>query len=173
MTFTVLKSQVGEGFADSVNAYIKALMDHRLTKNQAAPTAPSFIENAIKRVQVKGKPDDFVADFKIIDDSPPPPTPEQKRADLKAKIAHEELSLVTQHTLTPGKWRLFNLQLNDIPSDLSKRTDQDEKLIMEHAGLIEKRKKIQYWAVNQEVALEDTADADLDKWVMTPFKPTW
>ncbi len=75
MTVKVLKSQIGNiAFADQVEQYRQAMLAHRFTVDVPAPAAPSLlVESCIRRVQYPisaEKPDDFVADYEIVDDLP-------------------------------------------------------------------------------------------------------
>lgn len=73
MTVQIPKSQVPDDFADRVEAFRQALLRHRTTRGVAVPTAHHLIEQCVRRVQypIKDKkPDDFVADFEIVDDTP-------------------------------------------------------------------------------------------------------
>lgn len=71
MTFTVSKSMIPENFPELVDAHIKALMDHRTKVNVPTPTAEPLVEMSVKRLKNGGKrPDDFIADYAILDDVP-------------------------------------------------------------------------------------------------------
>ncbi len=75
MTVKVLKSHIGSSpFAAEVEDYRQRLLAHRFTVDVPAPMAASaMVEECIKRVQYPiedQKPDDFVADYEIVDDLP-------------------------------------------------------------------------------------------------------
>jgi len=66
---------LGFDFAAAVVAYRLALLDHRDTEGVPAPVAPSpLVEAAVRRVPTAGAPDDFVADFALVDDPDAAPT---------------------------------------------------------------------------------------------------
>ena len=86
MTVEINLSDIGgqeELFAEAVEKHIAKLHAFNKTIGQPRPTASPLIETAVKRVQEKGKPDTYVADYKIITPPPPPPL---SLDDLKAQI---------------------------------------------------------------------------------------
>jgi len=72
MTFTVYLSQIKDEieFDLAVKKHIARLKAHNFQVNKPRPTADGMIEMCIKRVVAKGKPDDYIADYEIIDDTP-------------------------------------------------------------------------------------------------------
>jgi hypothetical protein len=75
MTAKFLKSDVDAlpfRFADAVSEYIEAMDAHKFTVGIAAPIHHRMVQAAVRRVQYEDqRPDDFVADYEIIDDTPP------------------------------------------------------------------------------------------------------
>ena len=99
-------------FEAAVASHIKAKMEHRFAAiGESAPAAPhAWVGHAVKRVIVgEDKPDDFVPDFEIIDDTPPPLTLDQKKQILshqvmtaRAEAAHKIVPLL--------KSRIWNIE---------------------------------------------------------------
>jgi hypothetical protein len=79
MTYKINQTEIdglGIDYPAEVEAFRQAKLAHRFTEGEAAPSAPAHIEQAIKRVQVDGKPDDFVSDYEVVDDRPKEPEAE-------------------------------------------------------------------------------------------------
>lgn len=92
MTMRIPLSQVraaGLDFAADVQAFVQAKLDHRFTVGEPAPVAHPLVEAVVHRVPATepGQPDDFVADYEIIDDTPPPPEAQQAIQVLRETIA--------------------------------------------------------------------------------------
>jgi len=79
-------------FEEELERHIKAMEGHRFAEvGIAAPFSHPMIHAAIRRVQYpvnENKPDDFVADYEIIDDAPP--LWERKKALVELVERHEE-----------------------------------------------------------------------------------
>lgn len=97
-------------FDAKVAEFIAAKKAHALTVGEAAPSAPHhWIEQAVRRVSVDGAADDFVADYELIDDTPPPPTLEQKKHQLVISVAQASAEAV--NALIPRlKGRLWSME---------------------------------------------------------------
>ncbi len=115
MTVTLTKSSLPPDFEERVEAFRKKLLQHRFTEREPAPVEIPLIESCIARVQypVKHlKPDDFIADYVIIDDTPPPPAPptlQERKDKLLHNLMMAEQGLVTQ-LLPAGKTRLYSIK---------------------------------------------------------------
>lgn len=93
MTFKILKSQAPSDLAEQVEGYISALNAHRRTVGVPAPSAPDVVAACVTRKQYPikvRKPDDFIADFEIVNDDPPPLTLEQKKQKLTEELMQVE-----------------------------------------------------------------------------------
>lgn len=155
----ILKSQIGDSdFAAAVEQYRQALLDHRFTEGQPAPTAHALVEACVNRVVVPGEADDFVADFEILDDTPPPPS-EPTAAELKAveimKSRQQEQADITAIML-PGKLRVFQMDVQTasmVPED--KRSPEQIELLERWAAYQDQVRQVQYEGAKREAALED------------------
>lgn len=77
------KATVGD-FDAAVSDYIKALEAHRHTEGEPAPAAAHpFVERAVSRVQKPGAADSFVANYRIIDDTP---SLDDRKIDLANRV---------------------------------------------------------------------------------------
>ena len=163
MTFEIPKSVIDSlpyDFAEAVEAHIKAKEEHRFTGN-AAPTAPELVESAIRRDQYavsEGKPDDFVADYVIVDDTPPPPPPptlEQRKAAAYAQSRAQEVSDI-EAIMPPGKVRLMNIDANDaFAVSEDKRTADHKKALQNLAEYNARVAEIQRAAAVREAEIDD------------------
>lgn len=76
MTVKVYKSLMPHDFAAQVADYIEALNAHRHTVGIPRPTAPSDLVHSVvmRRIHpiAAKKPDDYFADYEVIDDTPKP-----------------------------------------------------------------------------------------------------
>lgn len=169
MTHRVLKSQVPDDFADRVAAHAVAMRAHQMSAGDPAPAAPQDVEWAVRRVAVDGQPDDFVPDFEVIDDTPPPPTPAEIRHKLVADLRKAEQDAINA-IMTPGKLRLLSLEANKargIPDD--QRSPEQVAVISKHRAILDAIEAIGLNAATQEAELDDLPDADLASWQPKPF----
>jgi hypothetical protein len=140
MTFRILKSHVdalGYDFPAAVAAHIAALEAQRFN-GQTAPRHDANVEAAVKRVQYPieaKKPDDFVADFEIIDDTPPPPTLEDRKHAAISALRHEEQAEI-EAVLGPVETRrLRGIHLNMAQRRAHKaRSDATQRAVDEAKG---------------------------------------
>ncbi len=83
-----IKSRLPFDLDEAVEQYRQAMLDHRHTVNVPAPVAPDpIVEMCVRRVVVgPDKPDDFVADYEVFDDTPPSPEVEQAISVLRETV---------------------------------------------------------------------------------------
>lgn len=107
-------------FEAGVAAHIKAKMDHRFAViGEPAPAAAHpWIEHAVKRVNMgEGQPDDFVPDYEIIDDTPPPLTLDQKKQVLSHQVMMARAEVA--HKIVPQlKARIWSIKYHRVLSEI-------------------------------------------------------
>jgi hypothetical protein len=158
MTYRILKSRVaalGYDFASEVEKYIAALEAHRFSGN-AAPTSYPDVEAAVARKQypiADQKPDDFVADYEIVNDDPPPPSLAERKAAAIAALRQEEVAEIDK--LFPAETRrladlLYQQALRVKPEE---RSAEQQKLIADRDALNKQIEGIQLAYAQREAAL--------------------
>lgn len=155
----ILKSQIGDGdFAAAVEQYRQAMLDHRFTQGEPAPTAHPLVEACVKRVPVEGEADDFVADYEIVDDTPPPPpepTAEERKATAIMKSRQQEQADIAA-IMPAGKLRLFQMDVNAamvVPE--ANRSGYQIELLQRWAEYQDQVRQVQYEGAKREAAIED------------------
>jgi len=179
MATKVLKStidNIGFDFPAALEEHRQALLKHRYTVNEPAPTAHPWVEQCINRVKYPpedGKPDDFIADYEVVDDTPPPPPApsfeEQKQRLIGAVAAAEGAYLLKIDPM--GKRRLTSMKYADAKSIVEdKRSPADNALIEEYEERAKRVKAINWMAAEMMAEVEDLTPETIDSWVMKPFK---
>ena len=159
MTLKVYKSHTAgvspDGFAVAVEAHRQALLAHRFT-GDAAPTAHHLVEAAVVRVPCEGGPDDFVADFEVIDDTPAPPTPAQVRNDLLSRVRSAEFEAATA-VIGSGALRLLSLDAREAAMKPAEdRTAADTAALDRLQDVTARRTAVDRHAATIEAAIEAT-----------------
>ncbi|WP_457488948.1 hypothetical protein [Tardiphaga sp. P5_C10] len=177
MTFKINKSEVDAlpfAFAEAVEAHRLALIEHRQTGN-ATPTHDPRVEAAVRRVIVpleEGRPDDFVTDYEIIDDTPPPPappTPAERRAQLLSSVQKSQAEAAAK-VVSPARARLLSMDVSRVyAKPVESRTPADDAIMAQHAAIQARFNALTYHTAKLEVEIEDLADDQLDSWQMTDF----
>ncbi|WNV09962.1 hypothetical protein [Tardiphaga sp. 709] len=160
MTLLVPKSMIGDSdFAAMVETHRQNMTDHTLTVGIPQPTAPILVEQAVIRVpQGDGLPDLFVADFEIVDDTPPPtpePTLEERRAVEIMKSRQQEQADIAS-IMPAGRLRLFQMDVNAamvVPE--ADRSPQQIELMQRWAEYQDQVRQVQYEGAKREAAIED------------------
>lgn len=165
MTFKVKLSQlkgIGDApFAELVQRHIEALTAHRdtpLTKEQKAgppsPTAHPFVEKAVSRVRQPKGPDQFVADYEVIDDTHPPPNPEElKKQAINESRAKEYADIAA--LMPESRMRLMQMDSGRalrVPE--YERTPEQTKAIEAWNKLQDDIERIQYESAKREADIE-------------------
>lgn len=133
MTLELKKSEVDAlpfNFEEAVQSFIAAKMAHRFT-GDAAPVSHPIVEMAVRRVQYPidaKKPDDFVADYVIIDDTPIL-TLAEKKAALVQRLRQMEAEKINA-VITPGRLRLLQLKVEAIGPKLPEEQTEEEKTLI-------------------------------------------
>lgn len=161
-------------FEKAVAAYVQELQDHRFTEDAAAPSVPHpLVAAAVSRKQhpiEDEKPDDFVADYEIVDDTPPKPSLDERKVAMANEVTRRANELLTAIT-PPLKAGLWNFQVSDaMITEESARTDTQKAVLDAH----EIRRK-QGNAIHRHLAqlhsdIHDLPTEEaLDAWQPTPF----
>ncbi|MGM4967420.1 hypothetical protein AB7714_28260 [Tardiphaga sp. 1201_B9_N1_1] len=180
MTFQIAKSAIDRlpyVFEDEVKAFIAAKEAHR-TGSGAAPTSYPDVEAAVRLVRYpitegeSERPDDFVADFEIVDDTPPPPTsptPAEKRVQLLNSVRTAQAEAAAK-VISPARARLLSLDMSRVYAKQEEnRTPADDAAMAQHAAIQSRLNALNYHTATLEVQIEDLADDQLDGWQMTAF----
>ncbi len=158
MTFQIRKSHIDAldyDFEAEVRNHIAALEKHRFA-GDSAPISTPEIEASIRRVQYPiedEKPDDFVADYRIIDDTPPPPTLEERKTSALAELRRQE-QIEIDALIAPEKRRLNNILFaRALKTD--PKTPADAKIIADRQALDAKIDEIALKYAEREAAIAD------------------
>jgi hypothetical protein len=154
-------------YAEAVEAFRQAKLEHRFT-GDIAPSAPAIIEHAVRRVQRDGQADDFVADYKIVEDVPVPTLAERK-AVLVAAIRNAEAAALAK-IISPARERLMGLDINAVYAKPEAALTDDDRALLAKLVEIAARKEIVYrHGAMLEVAVEELTDATIDGWTAGEF----
>jgi hypothetical protein len=139
MTARFLKSEIDAldfRFAAAVDEYIAAMDAHKFTVGVAAPIHHQMVQAAVRRVQYEDRrPDDFVADYEIIDDTPPLWMRKRNLVELVERNEEEVANKIWPIALR----RLENMEYEDMVSQ-DNLTKNDRKRL---DVIVAKQKKIQ------------------------------
>jgi hypothetical protein len=170
-------------FEKEVAAFVQAKKDHLLTEGSAAPTHHPSVEAAVKRIpgsvqfDDKGKPmpetqtpDDFVADYQIYDDTPPPPTVEQKKTAIAATCSEFAQALLNEN-IPPLKARIWQMQYADAVQAKAKEQASNEQLttIADYEARQARAQRIVRHLAEMESQLHDLPEDMIDIWKPEPF----
>jgi len=128
------------------------------------PTAHPLIEACVRRVPREGQADDFVADYTIIDDTPPPLSLREKKDRLISEIAKQERD-ATDRVWPLGKQRLDNMmaiEFMSMPED--NREPHQVAFLDEVKSKQEKIAAIQKQSATLMSQIEDLTSETIDNW---------
>jgi hypothetical protein len=160
-------------FEKEVVAFIKAKQDHRTKIGEAAPSPPhALVEVAVRRVPGSIDPpvaDDFVADYAIVDDTPPPPSLDQRKAAKAAEMAALAQAAIARFS-PPLKRRLMDMDYRRaLAVDEDKRSNADKATIAAALDRGARTEAISYHLATLEAQIHDLTDAAIDDWSPAPF----
>jgi hypothetical protein len=173
MTLQIFKSILNTlpyDFAVAVEVHRQALLAHRFT-GDAAPTATALVEQAVLRMQYQGQPDDFVADYVVIDDVPlsPAKTDAERRQDLVSVVRLAERA-ASDAIITPGKLRLLTLDVSRaVAKPEAERSSADKAALADLTAVQARLDAVQYHAATLEAQIDDLAVAEYENWKPAPF----
>lgn len=131
------------------------------------PTAHPLIEACVRRVPQPKGPDDFVVDYIMVDDLPPPQSPllilRQKKDVLFSKITLLEKDKLDA-LWPPGKRRLQVLNQNEILAKGEKTTDEEKKILLEFKEMLGQYQAIEKRAAVLFSEIEDLTEENIDSW---------
>lgn len=171
MPLQIPKSQIdrlGFDFAPAVEAYRQAKLAHRMTQHLPAPVAHPLVERVVTRKPVEGQPDDFVADYEIVDDTPVL-TLAQRKQELMNAVTREEVALIGS-ILPPGKRRLRSMEHARLSLKPSTQCTIDELRKLNTWKLDDQQMEtISYHAATLHAEIEDLTEATIGGWVPAAF----
>lgn len=175
MTFEIRISQFWDGadqiaFENAVQDYINTLHAFNMVVGKPRPAAiHPLVERAIKRIQEPGRPDRYVADYEIIDDTPPPPSLEDKKNKLMSELRQAE-SVSMNEILPHRKVRLLNLKhAAAVAVDETERTIQHNEDIAHMANIKEIYDRFSLIAAQAESDIEDLTEQTIANWHLPTF----
>jgi hypothetical protein len=192
MTFKIVLSAVKAlpfDFKAEVEKHAAALMEHRTKEGVEAPSViHPWVEAAVSRVQhpvSAERPDDFISDYVITDDTPPPPTLEQRKTVLADEASHAAI-IALNALVPPRKRNLFAFRHRDAlaafvildrkmaeatmsKADFEILASPHRVIMAEHE---DREAKVQ--AVYRKLAqvhsdIDDLTDETVDGWKLPPF----
>lgn len=180
MTLRLSKSQVdglGYDFSATVEQYRQAKLAHRFAPlndlgiGPPAPLTYPLVQAAVRRVPptLPDQPDDFVSDFVIEDDTPPPPTFVQHKAARMEEVARLEQAALDA-VIPPGKRRLFGMERLRLSAiDPLELTTAEAQQLADYKQLFDKWAAVAFHAATLCSQIEDQTEATLDAWEPAPF----
>lgn len=188
MTLRIPRAQAGTDFEARVEAHRQTKLAHHQTVGVPAPAEHPLVEAAVKRVSRGADPDDYVADFEVIE-----PTLEEKKRDLVAQIGKDQQAAL-EGAMTSGKRRVHIFAVSDlrvkIAADYASATEKtradkvdppslddflkilppsETALLAMHDRLLAHQDKIMRHAAKLHAQIEDLTSADIDLWKPEPF----
>lgn len=175
MTVEIKLSEIGGQeiiFADLVEKHIAKLHAFAKSIGQPRPTASPMIEMAVARVQEKGKPDTYVPNYTIIDDTPAPPPP--LNLDDRKNQVHQKL-IIAEHeakdkVMPPRKKRLLSMMYEQAIAKLEQdRTVEEQSNLDTFLDINKKWVDIGLIAAKAEAAIDDLTDDTINDWQLPDF----
>ncbi len=181
MPYEVKLSQLQnrEEFEAAVASHIAALKASNSAKDKPRPTAHPLVEACVKRVTypvISRRPDDYVADYVIIDDTPEqPPAPPAPSLDEKKQFIMQQMrqveNVAKQKYFPFLKLRLLELEFQDamqVPE--ADRTPEQQQAVAKFMEVQAGYRLIDKQAAQAEAALADLDEATIDSWQMPTFE---
>jgi hypothetical protein len=174
MTILVYKTAVPDDFEAQVQKHLRDKLNHRLSTGAPAPAHPHpAVEAAVRRIPgTKNTPDDYVADYQLVDDRPPPPTLLDKKRSLIAQVSANEYALL-ESILPVNKRRLQFIKLHDLQTAITDGTiinPEEQEFIAN-----EEKRQARFKAIDRKVAtvmseIEDLTDETIGAYQIPPLE---
>lgn len=163
-------------FEQAVAEHIERLVAFNREIGKPRPVAHPLIEAAVKRVshpKAAKLPDDFMADYVIVDDTPPPPPPlnlEDRKRALVAQLRAAEAA-AKEAVLPQRKLRLLNLNYQQAMATLTKDVinSEAEQVVKGFHATLERFQAVELHAAKIESDIEDLTDDTIDSFQVPNF----
>lgn len=162
-------------FEQAVAEHIARLKAFVSEVGKPRPVAHPLIEASIKRIsypKADKKPDEYVADYTIVDDTPPPPPPlslEDRKRALFAQLRVAE-NAAKEQFVPEMKRRLLVLRYQRAMGTPEETRDQEQaRLIEEYHALQKAVEEIEYKGAAAESDLADLTEDTIDSWQVPNF----
>lgn len=167
-----------QAFKQAVDLHIEKLHAFNTMVGQPRPVAHHLVEAAIKRVTypVKAKkPDEFVADYTIINDMAKQEDIANPSFEQKIFFLHQQIAIAeneAKHKLLPQKKvRLAAFKAGTAAAkDPKKRTAEEKEDIASFDRVQKAWHKIELQSAQAEHDLADVTPKTIDKWKLPKFK---
>lgn len=154
-------------FATALEAHRAALESHRAGKpGVPMPVAHPLLDSLIAAIPRKDPlPDDFViAPYTIFDDTPAPPTLEERKAGLLYELIQAGQA-TRDAILSPARANLLNLNATEAMSVAEEtRTPDQVAVIAAYVAFQARAVEIAQNAAHAAVEIEDLSEAGVDTW---------
>lgn len=165
----VRRSQLGDPavFQQAVEAHVEALRAFVHTVGVSRPTAHPLVDAAVTRHSISGGPDEFEANYTIIDDM-------TLSLDSKKHVLLDRLALAENTAkfkiLPQRKMRLATLRFNLAASKLEElRTIRDNEHIASYTRIQNAWRDIELIGAGAESDIDDLTEDNVDSWQLPTF----
>lgn len=171
-------------FEQAVAEHIERLVAFSREVGKPRPVAHPLVEAAVKRVSHPKSaklPDDFMVDYIIVDDTPPPPAPlniDDRKHLLVAQLRAAEQA-AKDAVMPQRKLRLLTLKMQAANAKLkydpatgiddSDLSDDEKACIEQYKDAHAKYSAIELASAQAESDIEDLTDDTVDSWQVPQF----
>lgn len=115
------------------------------------------------------QPDDFVPNYVLIDDTPPPPSLDERKAELASNWARQAENIVNEVSppLKRGLWALQRADAGKVPEEL--RTPEQKAAIAQADARSAKVHAVQRHLAQLHSDIHDLTAETIDAWKPAPF----
>jgi hypothetical protein len=174
MTFEVMLSQLADPaeFDKAVKTHIERLRAFRFEKGKPRPTDHPLVEKAIKRVPQRRGPDEYIADYRIVDDganTPDKMSLNERKAICEQRL-HEKANAAKHAVMPQRKIHLFNIHLTKAMNvKEEERTDEDTALIKQADDIRAKYQEVDHIVAHALHDIEDLTPETVRSWQPPEF----